>query len=147
MRYFTILLLLIFLLLTSVPLCFGSEDFDPWDFEKGVSGAPKTAKVTKSEQKDVSASASLLVTAVRFFRDYISPVDGDRCPMYPTCAAYSIQAVEKHGFIAGYLMTVDRLIHENNEMDYVPIVAVGGAYRYFDPLEANDFWWSGHHFP
>ncbi|HRT27653.1 MAG TPA: membrane protein insertion efficiency factor YidD, partial [Syntrophales bacterium] len=80
-----------------------------------MSGALATVKAATNEQKGRAAPASLLVAAVKFFRAYISAVDGDRCPMYPTCAAYSIQAFEKHGLIAGYLMTVDRLIHENNE--------------------------------
>lgn len=147
MRYIDIFISFALILLFSASSCFGSEDFDPWDFDKGASATRGTIKITTDEQKGRAAPASLLVAAAKFFRDYISPVDGDRCPMYPTCAAYSIQAVEKHGFIAGYLMTVDRLIHENNEMDYAPIVAVGSGYRYWDPVEANDFWWPGNHFP
>lgn len=147
MRYIAAVVLIIFFVIISVPSRAGSEDFEPWDFDKGMSGALATVKAATNEQKGRAAPASLLVAAVKFFRAYISAVDGDRCPMYPTCAAYSIQAFEKHGLIAGYLMTVDRLIHENNEMDYVPIVAVGSGYRYWDPVEANDFWWSGHHFP
>jgi putative component of membrane protein insertase Oxa1/YidC/SpoIIIJ protein YidD len=147
MRYIDIFISFAFFLLICPPSCFGSEDFDPWDFDKGVPATRGTIKITTDEQKGRAVPASLLVAAAKFFRDHISPVDGDRCPMYPTCAAYSIQAIEKHGFIAGYLMTVDRLIHENNEMDYVPIVAVGSGYRYWDPVEANDFWWSENHFP
>lgn len=147
MRYIVTLISIAFLLLISVPVFAGSEEFDPWDFDKGMSGASAKLKAATDEQKGRAAPASLLVAAVKFFRDYISPVDGDRCPMYPTCSAYGIQSFEKHGLITGYLMTVDRLIHENNEMDYAPIVAVGGAYRYWDPVEANDFWWSDHHSP
>lgn len=72
----------------------------------------------------------------------ISRVDGNRCPMYPTCSHYSIKAIEKHGFIIGIVMTCDRLIHEANEMDYAPLVEVGDTVRYADPVENNDFWWS-----
>lgn len=89
----------------------------------------------------LSAGAFALKTAVNIFRNYISPVDGDRCLMYPTCSAYSIQAIEKHGFFLGYLMTVDRLIHENNEMDTADLIKVYGMLRYHDPVENNDFWW------
>ena len=39
-------------------------------------------------------------------------------------------------------MTTDRLIHENNEMDYAVIIKKGDRYRYFDPLSNNDYWWS-----
>jgi hypothetical protein len=72
----------------------------------------------------------------------ISRVDGNRCPMYPTCSHYSIEAIEKHGFLIGIIMTCDRLIHESNEMDYAPLVEVGDTVKYADPVENNDFWWS-----
>lgn len=72
----------------------------------------------------------------------ISRVDGNRCPMYPTCSHYSLEAIGKHGLLIGIVMTFDRLIHESNEMDYAPLVEVGDAVRYADPVENNDFWWS-----
>ena len=49
---------------------------------------------------------------LHFFRKYISPVDGDRCPSYPSCSQYGLEAVHKHGALLGFLLTVDRLIHE-----------------------------------
>ncbi len=72
----------------------------------------------------------------------ISRVDGNRCPMHPTCSRYSLEAIEKHGFLIGIVMTCDRLIHESNEMDYAPLVEVGDSVKYADPVENNDFWWS-----
>ncbi len=76
-----------------------------------------------------------------FFSKYVSPVDGDRCPMYPTCAAYSREALGKHGFTGGVLLTVDRLIHESDEMYRAPQIIVYGHLRFMDPLVNNDFWW------
>jgi len=83
----------------------------------------------------------LLIQGVEIFSKYISPVDGDRCSMYPTCAAYSFQVIKKHGFFIGFMMTAGRLIHENNEMDYAPLIKVGNKYRFYDPISNNDFWW------
>jgi hypothetical protein len=79
--------------------------------------------------------------AVRFFQGYISPVDGDRCPCYPTCSQYGLEAVRKHGAVIGLVMTFDRLMHESDEIRQAPMVKVYGSYRYFDPVENNDFWW------
>lgn len=76
-----------------------------------------------------------------FFRDVISPVDGDRCPSLPSCSSYSVNAFEKHGFFAGWLMTVDRLIHEGDEGSVSPKVYHNGRLRILDPVENNDFWW------
>ncbi|MBW2560377.1 MAG: membrane protein insertion efficiency factor YidD [Deltaproteobacteria bacterium] len=87
--------------------------------------------------------ARIALSGMNFFSDYISRVDGDRCPMYPTCASYSRQAVKKHGFLMGFFMTADRLIHENSEMQYAPLIKIGNSVRYYDPVSENDFWWYG----
>jgi hypothetical protein len=79
---------------------------------------------------------------ISFYKNHISPVDSDRCPSYPTCASYAEQAFRKHGFIMGWMMTVDRLIHEGKEETSVsPFVDINGEVRIFDPVENNDFWW------
>ncbi len=78
---------------------------------------------------------------LRFFQRYISPVDGDRCPCYPTCSQYSVEAIRKHGIGIGLVMTFDRLIHESDEVRQATLVKVYGSYRYYDPVENNDFWW------
>ena len=76
-----------------------------------------------------------------FFSKHISPVDGSRCPSEPTCSAYSAQAFRKHGFVMGWLMTVDRLIHESDEDKVSPVVVRDGKGKIIDPVENNDFWW------
>jgi len=75
------------------------------------------------------------------FRDHISRVDGDRCPSIPSCSSYSVMAFKKHGFIVGWLMTVDRLIHEWDEGSVSPSVYNNGRLHVHDPVENNDFWW------
>ena len=79
---------------------------------------------------------------IRIFQKYISPVDGDRCPCYPTCSQYGLEAIRKHGALVGTVMTVDRLIHESDEIRLVRAIKVYDSYRYYDPVENNDFWWS-----
>jgi hypothetical protein len=79
---------------------------------------------------------------VSFYGKHISAVDGDRCPSVPTCSAYAARAFKKHGFFIGWMMTVDRLIHEGKEETEVsPIVFSGGKWKIYDPVENNDFWW------
>jgi hypothetical protein len=78
----------------------------------------------------------------RFFQEYISPVDGDRCPSYPTCSQYAQEAIRKHGVLIGLVMTFDRLIHESDETRRAPLIRVHESYRVYDPVENNDFWWS-----
>lgn len=86
---------------------------------------------------------SPLREAMRFFQTTISRVDGDRCPMYPTCSQYGQEALARHGAIVGLLMIVDRMFHEWSETSTAPQVVVYGVRRFWDPVRENDFWFSG----
>ena len=94
----------------------------------------------KSPQKQYSTSSSVLQTAIQLFQKYISPVDGQRCAMYPTCSAYSLRAIRKHGPIIGVFMTADRLFHEGDPIEQQHPINKFGYVRYYDPLKNNDFW-------
>ncbi len=135
--------LILFLLITignSMPAGIAEAgEFEPWNFNQSI------RSVASGSLTDLSLPAYLMYQGASLFSRYISPVDGDRCGMYPTCSAYSRHAVSKHGFIIGIVMTVDRLIHENNEVDMAKEIIVGGAMRYDDPVENNDFWWITEH--
>ncbi len=100
--------------------------------------APKVKQRTGAES---SMAATPFIWLLKIYQNFISPVKGDRCPMYPTCSAYSVQAVQKHGPVIGIVMTADRLIHESDEPAFVPSKKVGDRYRFIDPVENNDFWW------
>ena len=95
-------------------------------------------KLTKNENRSLF---NPFVFLVKGFQVVISPVDGARCSMYPTCSAYSLGAFRKHGTIKGLILTADRLLHEPDERDFAPIIVKHGVYRYYDPVERNDFWW------
>ena len=47
---------------------------------------------------------------VRAYRLLLSPWLGSGCRFEPTCSAYSLQALEKHGAAAGSYLTVARLV-------------------------------------
>jgi len=118
----------------------GDDSFAPWTFN--IASKYETAGETAEIEEPLSLASKTALLAMDFFINHISKVDGDRCPMYPTCSAYGVDAIRKHGFLIGIVMTADRLIHENNEMDHAVIIKKGDRYRYFDPLSNNDYWWS-----
>ncbi|MDY6904790.1 MAG: membrane protein insertion efficiency factor YidD [Thermodesulfobacteriota bacterium] len=98
---------------------------------------------SSSPQSESVADSDTVDGALGVFRKYISPIDGDRCPMYPSCSHYSHDAAKKHGLIMGWIMTCDRLMRcGRDELRVSPPVVVGGALKCFDPVENNDFWWS-----
>lgn len=100
------------------------------------------AQVQKNEERtrNTSMTSPFFISLLNFFSTVISPVDGDRCPSYPTCAAYSKEAYQKHGALIGTLMTVDRLFHEADEPRFSPTVEVHGVIRVYDPVSVNEFW-------
>jgi hypothetical protein len=113
---------------------------NPGPFEKAW-GDEYPSSTTSSHQKEQS-SGNPGIWFIDIYRDYISPVDGDRCPSVPSCSSYALQAFKKHGFFIGWMMTVDRLIHEGQEERSVsPLIYSNGTWKFYDPVENNDFWW------
>lgn len=108
--------------------------FLPWDHD----GRQIEAAAGAAES---SAGSAFLLGALYIYRNYVSPVNGDRCPMIPTCSSYAVQAVRKHGFFLGIMMTADRLMHEPDEIRHAHPVVGGGRVGFEDPVSNNDFWW------
>ncbi|MFH2060717.1 MAG: membrane protein insertion efficiency factor YidD [Pseudomonadota bacterium] len=77
-----------------------------------------------------------------FFQDHISAVDGNRCPLTPSCSSYAEQAIEKHGLVVGWIMACDRLVRcGRDETKLSPPVRIQNQVYVHDPVTANDFWW------
>jgi putative membrane protein insertion efficiency factor len=114
-----------------------AKSFAPWDYNDPI----PVGEDKPEQEKDTSFCGHILIQAIRFYRDHISPVIGDRCQMYPSCSSYALQAIKKHGCLIGSVMTSDRLIHEANETDHAPLIEKAGDLGYYDPVSANDFWW------
>lgn len=121
-------LLLIFL----APLPVVSQD-RPHDVTDGIGRLPEAEM----------AEDGFVASTVGLYKRHISPVDGDRCPMYPSCSQYSLQAFRKHGLFMGWMMTCDRLLRcGRDELTIAPTIDINGRSRCYDPVEDNDFWWS-----
>ena len=52
----------------------------------------------------------ILMGVVRGYRLLLSPWLGSACRFEPTCSAYALQALERHGAAAGSYLTVHRLM-------------------------------------
>lgn len=50
------------------------------------------------------------ITLVRFYQICISPLKPPTCRFTPTCSAYAIQALKKHGPVKGLYLTIKRLL-------------------------------------
>lgn len=51
----------------------------------------------------------LLIFLIRLYQTILSPFVGQHCRFYPTCSAYALEAVEKHGAARGLWLSLRRL--------------------------------------
>ena len=114
---------------------------EPWSV-----GARHPVVRTASERPVPAGKASLAARVLRgLVRGYqlgISRFDGPHCPLYPTCSDYARQALARHGAFLGAAMTADRLMQEAEVLARSPRVLAYGRLRAFDPVSAEDFWWT-----
>ena len=52
----------------------------------------------------------VLIGAVRAYRFFLSPWLGSACRFEPTCSAYALEAVTRHGAVRGGALTARRLL-------------------------------------
>lgn len=51
----------------------------------------------------------ILMVIVRGYQFFLSPWLGSSCRFEPTCSAYALQALERHGAVAGSVLAAGRI--------------------------------------
>ncbi|WP_026895538.1 membrane protein insertion efficiency factor YidD [Clostridiisalibacter paucivorans] len=66
---------------------------------------------------------SITILLVKMYQKFISPIKPRTCRFYPTCSQYSLEALEKYGFIKGIFISIKRILRCNpfNEGGYDPL--------------------------
>ena len=67
-----------------------------------------------------------LIYIISLYQKYISPYKGTKCPYFPSCSNYGIEAIKEHGAIKGFFMAFWRVLRCNP-------FSKGG----FDPVPEN----------
>ncbi|WP_136439788.1 membrane protein insertion efficiency factor YidD [Pacificoceanicola onchidii] len=58
----------------------------------------------------MSPLAHIAAVPVRLYRLFFSPWVGHGCRYQPTCSAYALEALEKHGGIKGSYLAIRRIL-------------------------------------
>ena len=100
---------------------------------------------SNSMQTETDRGTDPLSLMTRFYRgplNHLSAVRYGECPMYPSDSEYSLQSIQKHGMLIGWIMTMDRLMRcGRDETRLSPEVLINGKWKTYDPVGKNDFWW------
>ncbi|HBF86927.1 MAG TPA: membrane protein insertion efficiency factor YidD [Clostridiales bacterium] len=56
----------------------------------------------------------VLISLLKFYKKFISPVWKTSCIFTPTCSIYAIEALQKHNFFVGSFLIVRRILRCNS---------------------------------
>ena len=56
------------------------------------------------------AGAGFLIFLVGLYRNFVSPLLPRTCRFWPSCSAYSVEALREHGALRGSWMTAGRIL-------------------------------------
>ncbi len=69
------------------------------------------------------SARTLLLSLIRSYQLFVSPMLGPRCRFYPSCSCYAHTAVQRFGVLRGLLLTLRRIgrCHPFCEGGYDPV--------------------------
>ena len=66
--------------------------------------------MSRSAQSDISLPVAVMLAFVRCYQLAVSPYLPGTCRYLPTCSDYAIEALQKHGWARGLILTAWRLL-------------------------------------
>lgn len=114
-------------------LSYAQTDWVRWD------AVEVSYKISNASSKNIitqkQSSGSGIISFLRnTYALFISDLDGDNCPFYPSCSHFFVQAVSESGMIKGPLMFADRFMRDLNffkSKNSYPIHRIG---KFYDPV-------------
>jgi putative membrane protein insertion efficiency factor len=92
---------------------------------------------TQPDNERFSPLTHVMLESVRFFQQWISPIDGSRCNFSPTCSRYGYDAVNHYGPFLGTVMTADRLMRCSYLTETEPIYNRLHNGKFHDPVDSS----------
>ncbi|MCQ2522395.1 MAG: membrane protein insertion efficiency factor YidD [Lachnospiraceae bacterium] len=76
----------------------------------------------------------IIIGLIHFYQKYLSPMKRTKCPYYPCCSQYGLDAVKTHGAFKGSFLAFYRILRCNpfSHGGYDPVPEKKIRRRYFD---------------
>ena len=126
--------LLIFFSLASHHLSARALFEEPWGRDSDLKAPSHTVAPQKT-----SLATQVADKIIRFHQEVLSPVDGPRSSFRPTSSRYMQLAMQRYGFIKGFVMGCDRLLRENDESWVYHTLEIDGKKFKFDPAVQDKY--------
>ena len=55
----------------------------------------------------------IMIRMIRFYQKYLSPLKSKKCPYFPTCSQYGLEAIQIYGAVKGGLLALWRILRCN----------------------------------
>ena len=55
----------------------------------------------------------IFIFLIELYRKYLSPLKSTKCPYFPSCSEYGLEAVKRHGSMIGGVLTIYRICRCN----------------------------------
>ena len=72
-----------------------------------------TESLKTNRKEDGIILKKFLIYLIKFYQKYLSPLKSTKCPYFPTCSCYGLEAVQKYGAIKGGTLAAWRIIRCN----------------------------------
>ncbi|MDE6959791.1 MAG: membrane protein insertion efficiency factor YidD [Lachnospiraceae bacterium] len=56
---------------------------------------------------------NVCICLIKWYQKYLSPLKNTKCPYYPSCSQYGLEAIERYGAVKGGLLALWRIIRCN----------------------------------
>jgi putative component of membrane protein insertase Oxa1/YidC/SpoIIIJ protein YidD len=134
-KYYSQFMCIILIFFLLAPSLYSQTDWQRWEKAEVNYEIKKVEFPEETKNENGGIITSILSLTRKVYAFFISDVDGDNCPFYPSCSNFYVKSVKAEGIIKGTLMFADRFTRDMNFLkstDHYPRHYTG---RFYDPPE------------
>ena len=107
---------------------------EPWGKDSNLQKPKKN--ISENKTSILTKAADKVIV---FHQKVLSPVDGPRSNFRPTSSRYMQLAMQRYGFLKGFIMGCDRLLRENKDPWVYRTIVIDDVEYKFDPASESKY--------